>query len=58
MGILEELADHYDANPFSETSKKNRAIRSLIMPGSMSNSFDVIIQGKGIDLQADQLFSK
>jgi SAM-dependent MidA family methyltransferase len=58
IGILEELADHYDANPFSEVSKKNRAIRSLIMPGSISDSFDVILQGKGIDLLADHLFSK
>lgn len=48
IGILEELAEHQDPNPFSEASKRNRAIRSLILPGSMSQSFDVIVQGKGL----------
>ena len=36
-GILKELQDHYDPNPFSETSKRNRAIRSLI--SSWGNEF-------------------
>ena len=49
IGILKELEAHFDPNPFSETSKKNRAIRSLILPGSISQSFDVVIQGKGLD---------
>ncbi|WP_210365922.1 SAM-dependent methyltransferase [Bacillus sp. REN3] len=48
IGILEELAEHRDSNPFSEASKQNRAIRSLIMPGGISQSFSVIIQGKNI----------
>lgn len=48
IGILDELADHQDTNPFSEASKRNRSIRSLIMPGSISESFTVVIQGKGI----------
>jgi SAM-dependent MidA family methyltransferase len=48
-GILDELADSYDPNPFSEKSKLNRAIKSLILPGGMSSAFHVILQEKGID---------
>lgn len=46
IGILKQLEDHFDPNPFSETSKRNRAIQSLIMPGSMSASFQVLVQEK------------
>ncbi|WP_078552886.1 class I SAM-dependent methyltransferase [Bacillus alkalicellulosilyticus] len=45
-GILNWLQDHYDPNPFSEQSKRNRAIRSLIMDGGISQSFYVIGQAK------------
>ena len=55
-GILEELAEHNDHNPFSEASKRNRAIRSLILPGGISQSFDVVVQAKGLDHQAGKLF--
>ncbi|WP_026583365.1 class I SAM-dependent methyltransferase [Bacillus sp. J33] len=48
-GILEELESHYDPNPFSETSKRNRAIRSLIMPSGMSSAFHTVLQYKGIE---------
>jgi SAM-dependent MidA family methyltransferase len=54
-GLLKELEDNYDSNPFSEKSKHNRAIRSLVMPG-MSSFFDVVIQQKGINLTVDCLF--
>jgi SAM-dependent MidA family methyltransferase len=47
-GILKELENHYDPNPFSEVSKRNRAIRSLIMPSGISSFFHLIIQQKGI----------
>lgn len=47
-GILQELENHYDPNPFSEISKRNRAIRSLIMPSGMSSAFHVILQHKGM----------
>lgn len=47
-GILEELQENYDPNPFSAISKRNRAIRSLIIPGGMSSSFHVILQQKGV----------
>ncbi len=45
-GILKELENHYDPNPFSEVSKRNRAIRSLIMPSGISSFFHLIIQQK------------
>ncbi|WP_223591391.1 class I SAM-dependent methyltransferase [Neobacillus bataviensis] len=56
-GILKELEDHYDPNPFSEVSKRNRAIRSLIMPSGMSSYFHIIIQLKGLHLNESDLFS-
>ncbi|GIN60482.1 SAM-dependent methyltransferase [Robertmurraya siralis] len=48
IGILEELENHVDPNPFSEVSRRNRAIRSLIMPSGMSAYFHVVVQKKGI----------
>lgn len=48
IGILKELEDHYDPNPFSEVSKRNRSIRSLILPSGMSSYFHVVIQKKGL----------
>ncbi|MCH1624921.1 class I SAM-dependent methyltransferase [Ferdinandcohnia quinoae] len=49
-GILTYLQDHFDTNPFSETSKQNRAIRSMIMDGGMSSAFHVVIQQKAIQI--------
>jgi SAM-dependent MidA family methyltransferase len=54
-GLLKELEENYDPNPFSEKSKRNRAIRSLIMPG-MSSFFHVVIQQKGTSLTVERLF--
>ncbi|WP_449621322.1 class I SAM-dependent methyltransferase [Robertmurraya sp. Marseille-Q9965] len=48
IGILQELEEHYDPNPFSEVSRRNRAIRSLILPSGMSSLFQVVLQKKGI----------
>ncbi|MCA1318988.1 SAM-dependent methyltransferase [Bacillus tianshenii] len=45
-GILEYLQDNYDPNPFSQRSKRNRAIRSLIMDSGWSHSFHVLIHEK------------
>ncbi|MGG5255066.1 class I SAM-dependent methyltransferase [Neobacillus sp. SM06] len=53
-GILKELADHYDPNPFSAVSKRNRAIRSLIMPSGMSSSFHVVAQQKNMKLKTEK----
>lgn len=49
IGLLEQLLEHSDPNPFSKVSRRNRAIRSLIMPNGMSSYFHVIIQSKGLD---------
>lgn len=46
-GIIEELQENYDPDPFSEVSKRNRAIRSLILPSGMSSAFHVVLQTKG-----------
>lgn len=48
-GILKELENHYDPNPFSEISKRNRAIRSLVMPSGISSFFHIVIQQKGFN---------
>lgn len=55
-GILKELENHYDPNPFSEVSKRNRAIRSLVMPSGMSSFFHVVIQQKGLQLNSSEIF--
>ncbi|MFD2446049.1 class I SAM-dependent methyltransferase [Bacillus sp. CGMCC 1.16607] len=56
-GILKELEDNYDPNPFSEKSKRNRAIRSLIMPG-MSSYFHIVLQEKGTEVTDRNIFEK
>ncbi|AGK54905.1 class I SAM-dependent methyltransferase [Bacillus sp. 1NLA3E] len=58
IGILNELQNHYDSNPFSEKSKQNRAIRSLIMPSGLSPSFQAVLQHKGLQDQASQILMK
>ncbi|MEN1934773.1 SAM-dependent methyltransferase [Paenibacillus sp. 102] len=47
-GILEQLASHQDSDPFSAKQKQNRAIRSMILHGGMSDAFDVVMQKKGM----------
>lgn len=56
-GILKELENHYDPNPFSAVSKRNRAIRSLIMPAGISSYFHIIIQQKGFELSETDVFT-
>ncbi|TXK77131.1 class I SAM-dependent methyltransferase [Paenibacillus sp. N3.4] len=46
QGILQKLQDHYDPNPFSEVSKRNRAIRQLLLSDQMSELFKVCIATK------------
>lgn len=58
IGILEELQERYDTNPFSETSKRNRAIRSLILPTGISPFFHIILQTKGLKEKGKQLIIK
>lgn len=46
-GILEQLEDHQDHDPFRSTvAKRNRAIRQLIMPEGMGEVFKVLVQRK------------
>ncbi|MBE4907958.1 SAM-dependent methyltransferase [Bacillus luteolus] len=56
-GILDYLQEHHDTNPFSEKSKQNRALRSLIMEGSMSAAFHVVIQEKNISIAWDEILT-
>ncbi|MCA1031724.1 SAM-dependent methyltransferase [Bacillus timonensis] len=57
-GILEYLQENFDPNPFSDKSKQNRAIRSLIMDGGMSQAFHVIIQQKGCRINVETLIKE
>lgn len=47
-GILQKLQEHHDPDPFSKTAKRNRAIRQLITPGGMGDTFKVLLQGKAV----------
>ncbi len=46
QGILQRLQNHYDPNPFSEVSKRNRSIRQLLLSDQMSELFKVFIASK------------
>lgn len=46
QGILEKLQNHFDPNPFSEVSKRNRSIRQLLLSDGMSELFKVFIAMK------------
>ncbi len=43
QGILEKLQNHFDPNPFSDVSKRNRSIRQLLLSDGMSELFKVFI---------------
>jgi SAM-dependent MidA family methyltransferase len=58
IGILEYLQEHHDPNPFSEASKRNRAIRTLVMSDGMSPYFRVMLQQKGISFSVDKYVIK
>ncbi|MCL6587256.1 MAG: SAM-dependent methyltransferase [Anoxybacillus sp.] len=57
-GILDYLVAHHDPNPFSEQSRRNRAIRSLITDEGISSAFHVMIQQKGVQLDWDALWKE
>ena len=48
-GILNQLIEHHDPNPFSEQNRYNRAIRSLVM-GDIGRAFQVMIQQKNMNI--------
>ena len=46
-GILNRLEDHQETDPFrGVATKRNRAIRQLVMPGGMGDQFKVLVQRK------------
>lgn len=45
-GVLEKLQEHRDPNPFSDAARRNRAIRQLIAPGGLGDTFKVLLQAK------------
>jgi len=49
LGILGKLQDRYDPNPFSETARRNRAIRQLLLSDQMSELFKVMTVHKRPD---------
>ncbi|WP_099361910.1 class I SAM-dependent methyltransferase [Fredinandcohnia onubensis] len=55
-GILTFLQENFDPNPFSEKSKQNRAIRSLIMDSGMSAAFHVLLQQKNVKVSWENIF--
>ncbi|WP_044894804.1 class I SAM-dependent methyltransferase [Bacillus alveayuensis] len=55
-GMLEYLMEHDDPNPFSEQSRQNRAIRTLLMDGGISTAFQVMIQQKNVSVNWNNIF--
>ncbi len=49
IGLLKFLQENFDPNPFSEKSKRNRAVQSLLSDTGMSAAFHVFLHGKNID---------
>ncbi|MFF2094355.1 class I SAM-dependent methyltransferase [Paenibacillus sp. NPDC058174] len=45
-GVLELLQNDASSNPFSETAKRNRAVRQLLLSDGMSETFKVLILDK------------
>ncbi|MGP4080906.1 SAM-dependent methyltransferase [Pseudalkalibacillus sp. R45] len=45
-GLFDHLVEHDNRDPFSDESRLNRAIRSFVTPGGISDAFHVIIQEK------------
>jgi SAM-dependent MidA family methyltransferase len=45
-GILEELQNHSDPDPFGPAARRNRAVRQLLLSDGMSESFKVIVFAK------------
>lgn len=48
IGMLKFLQENYDPNPFSEKSKLNRAVQTLITDTGMSAAFHVFLHGKNV----------
>ncbi|WP_261178794.1 SAM-dependent methyltransferase [Anaerobacillus sp. CMMVII] len=48
IGMLKFVQENYDSNPFSEKSKLNRAVKTLITDTGMSAAFHVFLHGKNV----------
>ncbi|WP_176545051.1 SAM-dependent methyltransferase [Bacillus sp. AFS041924] len=48
FGLLNWLIPHAQSNPFSSEYKQNRSVQSLMMPGGISDSFQMLLQTKGM----------
>ncbi|WP_027407787.1 class I SAM-dependent methyltransferase [Anoxybacteroides tepidamans] len=57
-GILSYLTEHYDPNPFSEQSRRNRAIRSLVTDEGISAFFQVAIQQKNVRIAWENVWKE
>jgi SAM-dependent MidA family methyltransferase len=55
-GILHYFIEHRDPNPFSEQSRHNRAIRSLILDGGIGSAFQVMLQQKNVQIDSGDIF--
>lgn len=47
-GILNDLREPQNSDPFSPDHRQNRAIRTLISDSSLGNAFHAMMQGKGL----------
>ncbi|WP_165822519.1 class I SAM-dependent methyltransferase [Paenibacillus montanisoli] len=47
QGLLQDLTPHDGSNPFGEAARRNRSIRQLLLSDGMSESFKVMVLGKG-----------
>ncbi|UTW69911.1 SAM-dependent methyltransferase [Anaerobacillus sp. HL2] len=50
IGLLKFLKENYDPNPFSQKSKQNRAIQTLLNDSGISAAFHVFLHGKNFQL--------
>ncbi|SDW06410.1 SAM-dependent methyltransferase, MidA family [Marininema mesophilum] len=48
VGILEEISPVVSTDPFSKEAKRIRSLRQLALPGGMGDSYQVLLQGKGV----------
>ncbi|WP_261129435.1 SAM-dependent methyltransferase [Bacillus sp. Marseille-Q3570] len=52
-GLFDHLVEHNNHDPFSDENRLNRAIRSFVTPGGISDAFHVLIQEKCNSKKAD-----
>ena len=55
-GLLEDLTDTMNPNPFSPEHKRNRAIRSLLQSGQISSYMQALVQVKNLECMKIELF--